>query len=377
MRFGACFGNTRCRFFALALLAGAAGCEKAQKAPPPPPPEVEVMTVATTNVPVYQEWIGSLDGFVNAQIRAQVSGYLMSQGYKEGGVVTNGQVLFEIDPRVFAAALAQANAQLGVAKAQLDKANLDVERYTPLVKVDAISKEELEDAVQAKAGAQANVEAANAAVQQARLNLDFASVRSPVNGIAGMALAQVGDLVGPGSSNLTTVSALDPIKAYITVSEQYYLDHLAGHLDQQGGSDLELDLILANDAVYPQKGKFYFVDRQVEPGTGAIQVAVTFPNPDNVLRPGQYARIRARTEVRQGVVLIPQRAVTELQGSYQVDVVKEVNGTNMVEIRPVQVGAQFGKLWVIEAGLKPGERIIVEGLQKVRQDSAVTVAGKG
>jgi len=335
------------------------------------------MTVATTNVPVYQEWIGSLDGFVNAQIRAQVSGYLMSQGYKEGGVVTNGQVLFEIDPRVFAAALAQANAQLGVAKAQLDKANLDVERYTPLVKVDAISKEELEDAVQAKAGAQANVEAANAAVQQARLNLDFASVRSPVNGIAGMALAQVGDLVGPGSSNLTTVSALDPIKAYITVSEQYYLDHLAGHLDQQGGSDLELDLILANDAVYPQKGKFYFVDRQVEPGTGAIQVAVTFPNPDNVLRPGQYARIRARTEVRQGVVLIPQRAVTELQGSYQVDVVKEVNGTNMVEIRPVQVGAQFGKLWVIEAGLKPGERIIVEGLQKVRQDSAVTVAGKG
>jgi membrane fusion protein (multidrug efflux system) len=362
----------------MTLLAGAAGCEKdPPPAAPPPPPTVEVMTVTTTNVPVYEEWIGSLDGFVNAQIRAQVSGYLMAQDYKEGGVVTNGQTLFEIDPRVFAAAAAQAQAQVDVAQAQLDKTKLDVDRFTPLAKTDAISQEELDDAKQANLAAKANLEAANAALQQAQLNLDFTKVKSPVNGIAGIARAQIGDLVGPGSGNLTEVSALDPIKAYITVSERYYLDHLAGHLDEKGGDALELELLLANDTVYPQKGKFCFLDRQVEPNTGAITVAVTFPNPNNVLRPGQYARVQARTEVRQGAVLIPQRAVTELQGSYQVDVVNQVGGTNLVEIRPVRVGARMGQNLVIEEGLKAGERVIVEGLQKVPKDGVVTVAGKG
>lgn len=360
-------------FFAMALLLGAAGCQKAAPPAVAPPPEVEVMTVATQDVPVYQEWIGSLDGFVNAQIRAQVSGYLMSQNYREGGAVKKGDVLFQIDPRVFAATLSQANAQLDVALAQLGKTELDVKRLTPLAKENAISQEELDDAVQANLAAKASVEAVKATADRAKLDLEFSSVTSPVDGVAGLARAQIGDLVGPGSGNLTIVSTLDPIKAYITVSEQYYLDHLAGYLGKTGagGDELELELILANGAAYPQKGKFYFLDRQVEPGTGAIQVAVLFPNPAGLLRPGQYAKIRARTELRKGVVLLPQRAVTELQGSFQVDVVTQANGSNLVSIRPVKVGEQMSNLWIIESGLQSGESVIVEGLQKAGPGKAV------
>lgn len=329
-----------------------------------------MLTVAAEDVPVYQEWIGSLDGFVNAQIRAQVSGYLMSQNYKEGALVKKGDVLFQIDPRTFEAALNQAKAQVDLAAAQLGKTELDVKRFTPLAKEDAISQQELDDAVQANLAAKASVEVARAAVQQAKLNVEFASVTSPVDGIAGLARAQIGDLVGPGSGNLAIVSTLDPIKAYFTVNEQYYLNHLARYLGENRASngELQLELILANGAVYPEKGKFYFLDRQVEPGTGAIQMAALFSNPGNVLRPGQYARVRARTEIRKGVVLVPQRAVTELQGSFQVAV---VDGANKVSIRPVRVGEQLGKSWLIEEGLTSGERIIVEGLQKVRQDTVV------
>ena len=328
------------------------------------------MTVATEDVPVYQEWIGALDGFVNAQIRAQVSGYLMAQNYKEGALVKKGEALFQIDARTFEATLNQAQAQLDMASAQLGKTELDVKRFTPLAKDNAISQEELDDAMQANLAAKASVEAAKAAVQQAKLNVEFASVTSPIEGIAGLARAQIGDLVGPGSGNLTIVSTLDPIKVYFTVNEQYYLNHLARYLDEKRASngDLQLELVLANGSVYPRKGTFYFLDRQVEPGTGAIQVAALFPNPGNVLRPGQYARVRARTEVRQGVVLVPQRAVTELQGSFQVDV---VDSANKVSIRPVRVGEQMGKSWIIEEGLKSGERVIVEGLQKARPDMVV------
>ena len=355
---------------ALALVAGLAGCEKATGPLAALPPEVEVLTVAAEDVPVYQEWIGSLDGFVNAQIRAQVSGYLMSQNYKEGTLVKKGDVLFQIDPRTFDAALSQAKAQLDMATAQLGKTELDVKRFTPLVQDSAITQEELDDAMQARLVAKASVEAAKSAQQQAKLNFEFASVISPIEGIAGLARAQIGDLVGPASGNLTIVSTLDPIKAYFTVNEQYYLNHLARYLDENrgGDGDLQLELILANGAVYPQKGKFYFLDRQVEPGTGSIQVAALFPNAGNVLRPGQYARVRARTEVRKGVVLVPQRALTELQGNFQVDVVDDAN---KVSIRPVRVGEQMGKSWIVEEGLKPGERIIVEGLQKVKQDTVV------
>jgi membrane fusion protein (multidrug efflux system) len=353
-------------FVATALLGGGAGCKKADPPPPPGPPEVQVMTVALQDVPVYQDWIGMLDGFVNAQIRAQVSGYLMSQNYKEGSFVKKGDVLFQIDPRPFKAALDQAKGQVGMAEAQLGRTELDVKRFTPLASSNAISQEELDDAVQSNLAARASLDVAKAAREQAQLNLDFASVTSPIDGIAGLARAQIGDLVGPGTGNLTSVSTLDPIKAYITVTEQYYLDHLAGFAaeDSADGGGMELDLILANGAVYPQKGKFYFLDRQVEPNTGAIQVAVKYPNPGNVLRPGQYAKIRARTEVRKGVVLVPQRAVTELQGSFQVDVVTPTGGSNVVSIRPVKVGPQMSNMWIIEEGLKSGESIIVEGLQK-------------
>jgi membrane fusion protein (multidrug efflux system) len=360
-------------FAAAALLLGVAGCNKAD---PPPlsaaPPEVQVMTVALQDVPIYQEWIGMLDGSVNAQIRAQVSGYLMSQVYKEGSFVKKGDVLFQIDPRPFEAALDQAKGQLGMAEAQLGRTELDVKRFIPLAKSNAISQEELDDAMQSNLAAKASVAAAQAATNTAQLNLEFASVTSPIDGIAGMARAQIGDLVGPTTGNLTEVSTLDPIRAYITVSEQYYLDHLAGYLNRtnEGDDQLELDLILANGAIYPQKGKFYFLDRQVDPNTGAIQVAVLFPNPGNVLRPGQYARIRARTELRKGAVLVPQRAVTELQGSYQVDVV--AGGSNLVSIRPVKVGQVMSNMWLIEDGLSAGESIIVEGLQKATPGKAVT-----
>jgi membrane fusion protein (multidrug efflux system) len=353
-------------FAAMALLFGAAGCDKPEPPPTAALPEVQVMTVTLQDVPVYQEWIGSLDGFVNAQIRAQVSGYLLSQNYKEGGFVKKGDVLFQIDPRPFDAALQQAKGQLGMAEAQLGRTELDVKRFTPLAISNAISQEELDDAVQSNKAAAASAAMSQAAQQQAQLNLDFASVTSPIDGIAGLARAQTGDLVGPATGNLTEVSTLDPIKAYITVTEQYYLNHLAAFAAGGGtdGGGMELDLILANGTVYPHKGKFYFLGRQVEPNTGAIQVAVLFPNPGNILRPGQYARIRARTEMRQGVALVPQRAVTELQGSFQVDVVTKASGSNVVSIRQVQIGQQVSNMWVIEHGLESGETIIVEGLQK-------------
>ena len=358
------------RYLALALLLPLAGCQKDDPPAVSKPPDVRVMTVALQDVPIYQEWIGTLDGYVNAQIRAQVSGYLMSQEYKEGSFVKKGDVLFRIDPRTFDAALEQAKGQLGMANAQLGRTDLDVARFTPLVKSNAMSQEELDNAVQASLAAKANVTLAEAVKRQAELNLEFTQITSPIDGIAGIARAQIGDLVGPGSGNLTEVSTVDPIKVYITVSEQYYLDHLAAYLSagDGSGSELELELILANGSVYPQKGKFYFLDRQVEPGTGAIKIAVLFPNPGNLLRPGQYAKIRARTEMRKGVVVIPQRAVTELQGSFQVDV---VGADNMVSIRSVTVGTQMSNNWVIESGLKASDVIIVDGLQKAAAGKAV------
>jgi membrane fusion protein (multidrug efflux system) len=358
---------------AVALLLGAAGCRKADPLPPPVPPDVQVMTVTLQDVPIYQEWMGSLDGYVNAQIRAQVSGYLLSQNYKEGSFVRKGDVLFQIDPRPFDALLKQADGQLGVALAQLGRTELDVKRFTPLAMSNYISREELDDAEQSNKAAAASVAVCQAAKQQAQLNLEFASVISPIDGVAGLASAQIGDLVGPATGNLTEVSTLDPIKAYITVTEQYYLDHLAAFAARDPSDDggMELDLILANGAVHPYKGKFYFLDRQVEPNTGAIQVAVLFPNPGNVLRPGQYARVRARTEVRKGVALVPQRAITELQGSFHVDVVTKTNNSNVVSFRPVTIGAQMSNMWIIESGLQSGESIIVEGLQKAGEGKPV------
>lgn len=348
----------------LALFIAATACKKA-KPPPPPPPEVQVITATPQDVPILQDWIGTLDGSVNAQIRPQVAGYLQSQDYREGSVVKKGDVLFQIDPRVFTAALTQAKAQLAMAEAQELKTAQIVKRYGPLAKEEAITQEELENAVQANLGDKASVEAARATVQQAELNLSFAKITSPVDGVAGVARAQIGDLVGPTTGNLTTVSSLDPIKVYFTVTEQYYLHHLASQLP--AGSD-ELELILSDGSTFPQKGKYYFVDRQVDPTTGSIQVAALFPNPGNVLRPGQYGRVRGQTEIRRGAILVPQRAITELQGSFHVDV---VDASNKVVIRPIRVGSQISQNWVVEEGLKPGEKVIVEGLQKVKPDIEV------
>jgi RND family efflux transporter MFP subunit len=351
------------------LLSG--GCRNNQAAPPTAPPDVAVVDVMQKDVPIYSEWIATLDGYVNAKIQPQVTGYLIKQNYVEGSFVRKGEALFEIDPRPFHAALDQAKAQLAQAEAQLGKASLDVERDTPLAQAKAIAQSQLDNDLQAKLGAKAFVDAAKAAVEQAQLNLEFTQVRSLVDGIAGIAKGQIGDLVGP-STLLTTVSQVNPIKAYFTVSEQEYLDFNRRFPTEASREaerkQLQLDLILADGTTYPQKGTIYFADREVNPSTGAIRIAGLFPNPGNILRPGQYGRVGTAIRTKQGALLVPQRAVTELQGSYQIAV---VGSDSKVSIRPVKVGERIGVMWIIDEGLKPGERVVAEGVQKVRQGAAV------
>ena len=403
---------------------------------------VEVVPVKQEDVPIYSEWIGTADGMVNAEIRAQVAGYLLKQNYKEGSLVKKGQLLFEIDPRPFQAALgqangdlakaqgqlgqvesqlaqaeanlAQANSQLIQAQAQLSqsqanqrKTQLDVDKYTPLAAQRAVTQQDLDNAEQtnvaakaqidaskagietAKAGvkaasagvgtaksgiaaAKAQVESSQAAVRTAELNLSFTRIVSPIDGIAGIAQAQVGNLVNPTSGVLTTVSTVDPIKVGFTLSENDYLKFTKRNLinARQGSSieQLELELVLSDGTVYPDKGKFYLADRQVDQKTGSIRLAGIFPNPGNVLRPGQYGKVRAITSTRESAIVVPQRAVNELQGGYQVAV---VDANNKVDFRPVKVADRTGTDWIIEEGLKPGERVIVEGLQKVRSGAVV------
>lgn len=359
-------------FSAVALLFLAAGLKDGVLAQTGALPEVEVMTVAQKDVPVYSEWVGTTEGLVNATIRAQVSGYLSRQLYKEGATVKKGDLLFEIDPRTYKAVLDQAEAQLAMARARLGKTELDVKRYRPLAKENAISQQELDDAVQANLAAKAGVQAAEATVEQARLNLGFTRISSPIDGIAGSANAQIGDLVGPTQTGaLTTVSAVDPIKVIFPISEQQYMS-LARELAQSGSKTdserVKLDLILADGGVYPEKGEFSFAERQVDVKTGTIRIAVLFPNPGNLLRPGQYGRVRAVTDVKKGAIMVPQRAVIELQGSYQVAV---VGPDNKVSIRPVKAGERVESLWVITSGLQPGDRVIVQGLQKVKEGMQV------
>jgi len=347
------------------------GCQSKQAAPPTSPPDVEVVDVVQKDVPIYGEWVATLDGYVNAQIQPQVSGYLVKQDYKEGSFVQKGEVLFEIDPRPFQATLDQVKAQLAQAQAQLGKATLDVERDTPLAEAKAIAHSQLDNDIQAKLAATALVESAKAQVEQAQLNIEFTKARSLVDGVAGIAKGQIGDLVGPNTL-LTTVSQLNPIKAYFAVSEQEYLNYVRRNptaaAREAREKELELELILADGTTYPRKGKFFAADRQVDVKTGAIRLAGLFPNPGNILRPGQYGRIRTVTNVRAGALAVPQRAVTELQGSYQVAV---VGSDKKVSIRPVKIGERFGTMWIIDEGLKPGERIVVEGVQKVREGSLV------
>jgi membrane fusion protein (multidrug efflux system) len=414
------------------------GCAKEEKVQPPVP-IVEVTDVTQKDVPVYAEWVGTLDGLVNATIRAQVSGYLIKQNYKEGDFVKKDQVLFEIDPREYQAALDQAKAVLSQSvggldqakaalsqskgaveqtKASLEKAKAEVSvqdarwttakanltRVRPLAEQNAVSKKDLDDAVgmelstrssvdAAKAaveaaqanivaaeaqvvGAQANIAAAEAQilgskanVEKAQLNLAFTKVTSPVDGIAGIAKAQIGNLVGPGSAEeLTTVSTVDPIKCYVSLSEQEYM-RAQERRSKQVGKVSSLDLILSDGTTYPHKGEFGFADRQVDVRTGTIRVSITFPNPQNLLRPGMFSRVRAEMGIKKAALVIPQQAVTEIQGKYLVAV---VSPENKVSIKQVKVGERFGPLWVIEEGLAPGEKVVAEGTQKVREGVVVS-----
>jgi membrane fusion protein (multidrug efflux system) len=352
------------------LLAALEGCGK-KVAPAPPPPNVVVASAVQRDTPIYSEWVATLDGFVNAQIQPHVTGYIVKQDYTEGSIVKKGDVLFEIDPRPFQAVLDQAKGQLAQAEAQLGKANLDVERDTPLAEAHAIARSQLDTEVQARLGAQAQVVAAKANVEQAALNLEFTKVTSLVTGIAGIAQVQVGNLVSP-TSVLTSVSQVDPIKAYFTVSEQEFLDFHKRFPTEESVQEqrrrMPLQLILADGSIYEQTGHVSFADRQVNPTTGAIRIAGLFPNPGYWLRPGGYGRVRLSAKSQPGAILVPQRAVTELQGAHQVAV---VGPDNKVSIRQVTVGDRVGKDWIITEGLKPGERVVVEGLLKVREGVTV------
>src|SRR5262245_35390165 len=306
---------------ALLLLTG---CKGEAPAAGPAPPMVEVTEVIQADVPIYHDWIGVLDGATNAHIRAQVTGYLVSQNYKEGDPIKQGDLLFQIDPRPFQAALDQAKGQLAQAEARLGKTKLDVERYEPLLKDKAISKEEYDDAVQANLEAQAAVVAAEARVEQAQLNFDFTRIKSPIDGIASIATGQIGDLVGPSTGELTTVSTVDPIKVYFNVTEQAYINFTRLFETESNRYErlrqLEIQLVLADGGTYPLKGKIYATDRQVSPTTGALRVAALFPNPNYVLRPGQFGRVHIKFSLATGALLVPQKAVSELQGSFHVAV---------------------------------------------------------
>jgi membrane fusion protein (multidrug efflux system) len=367
--------KTLCLLACVGLMVFATqGCgTKSVSAAAPPPPNVQVVRVLQQDVPVYHEWISTLDGYVNAVIQPQVSGYLIRQDYQEGAVVRKNQILFKIDPRPFQAVLDQAKAQLAQAEAQLGKTRLDVQRDTPLAKEKAIAQSQLDNDTQANLAAEATVQADKASIEQAEINLEFTNVRSLIDGVAGIATGQVGNLVSP-QAVLTTVSQLDPIKAYFVVSEQQYLAFVQRNptvaAREKVERGLQLELILADGSTYPKKGKFLFADRQVDVQTGAIRLAGVFPNPDNVLRPGQYGRVRFVSYIRPNALLVPQKAVSELQGQYQVAVVDQ---DNKVNIRTVTVGERTGPLWIVEDGLKPGEQVVSEGVQKVREGITVKV----
>jgi membrane fusion protein (multidrug efflux system) len=349
-------------------------------------PDVEVVQVEQQDVPIFGEWIGTLDGLVNADVRAQVTGYLLRQGYQEGAFVKKGELLFEIDPRPFQAAVDQAQGQLEQATAILANAEavqrrteLDVNRYTPLAKEQAASQQDLDNAIQNNLAAKATVETAKAQIQTARaaletakINLDFTRLVAPIDGIAGQAQLQVGALVNPSSGPVTSVSTVDPIKVYFTVSESEYLAWRRRFptetTREAADKSLHLELILADGSTYPQGGTFYFADNKVNESTGAIRIAALFPNPGNILRPGGYGKVRAATQIQQGALLVPQRAVSELQAGYQVAV---VDPQNKVSIRAIQVGDRVGTQWIVSDGLKVGERVVVEGVQKVRSGMQV------
>jgi membrane fusion protein (multidrug efflux system) len=358
---------------AVLLACSLFGCTEDKKAVAPPPlPEVEVAEVIQKDVPVYSEWVASMDGIVNATILAQVQGYLVKQNYKEGDFIKKGTLLFEIDPRPFQATVDEARAALAKQQAVLQTSQANLKRILPLAAANAVSQRDKDNAIGAVQSGEAQVLASQAQVRKAELDLGFTKIASPIDGIAGAAKAQIGDLVGtPQASVLTTVSTVNPIKVYVPISEREYLQAIEKSKPEKK-SDVEkttFDLILADGSTWPQKGTFSFADRQVDPQTGTIKVAILFPNPDNTLRPGQYAKVRALMGTAKGALLVPQRAVGELQGNYQVAVVA---ADNTVQIRGVKAGERFDNLWVIREGLKPGERVVAEGTQKVGNGVKVT-----
>ena len=349
------------------------GCSRKPAQVAPGAPEVLVTTVVPKDVPRILERVATLDGFINANINAQVQGYIVSRDYREGSLVKKGDLLFQIDPRPFEAALAQAKGTLAKDQANQAKADADEKRALDLFNRKVISDQERDTAIAAAGSSRANVQADEAAVKQAELNLGYTKVIAPIDGIAAIATTQVGDLVGPSTGPLTSVSQLDPIKAVVTAGEGPFTDFISRHPDpderQRYVNSLEFELILGDGKVYPHKGKFYALDRNLDPKTGAIRYEVTFPNRGNNLRPGQFGKVRFVADMKKGAMVVPQEAVNELQGSFQVAVVDE---NNKVSIRPVKMGERIGALWEVTDGLKPGDRVVVQGVQKAREGSTVT-----
>jgi membrane fusion protein (multidrug efflux system) len=349
----------------MAILALSHACARSKAEPAaPPPPTVSVVTVSPETVPVSSEWVATIDGYVNAQIRPQVSGYLTRRNYQEGSPVRKGQVLFEIDARTFEAVLAQERARLAEAQADLGRTERDVQRDTPLARERAIPQSQLDNDIQANLAAQAAVKSAQAAVDTAQLNLGFTRVRSLIDGVAAIATAQIGDLVGP-TTLLTTVSQLDPIRAYFSLSEREYLA-IASRINRSTpdatlwAAGKGLRLTLADGSEYPRTGTFLAADRQIDPKTGTMRVSASFPNPDHILRPGQYARVRAETQIVANALLVPQRAVTELQGASQLRIA-EPDGK--ISVRTVTLGNRIGARFIVTEGLKPGDRVVVDAPQ--------------
>jgi len=357
----------------LIIVSFLTGCSRKPEQTAPPPPEVLVTTVRPQDVPRVLERVATLDGFINANINAQVQGYIVSRDYTEGSVVKKGDLLFQIDPRPFEAAAAQAKGALARDKANQVKADADEKRALDLFKKKVISDQERDTAIAAAGSSRANVEADEAAVQQAELNLGYTKVTAPIDGLAGFANSQVGDLVGPTTGPLTTVSQIDPIKAVVTAGEGPFTDFVSRHPDATERNayikTLNFDLILGNGEMYPHKGKFYALDRSLDPRTGSIRYYVTFPNPGNIVRPGQFGKVRFVADMKKGAMVIPQEAVNELQGNFQVALVDQ---NNKVSIRPVKMGERIGAMWEVTEGLKPGDKVVVQGLQKAREGSIVT-----
>ena len=354
-------------------LCFATGCSRKPAEVAPNAPEVLVTTVTPRDVPRVLERVATLDGFINANINAQVQGYIVSRDYQEGSVVKKGDLLFQIDPRPFEAALAQAKGTLARDKANQAKTDADEKRAVDLFKKKVISDQERDTAIAAAGSSRANVEADEAAVKQAELNLGYTKITAPIDGVAGFANNQVGDLVGPTTGPLTTVSQIDPIKAVVTAGEGPFTDFVSRHPDATERNvyikSLDFDLILGNGELYQHKGKFYALDRSLDPKTGSIRYYVTYPNAGNILRPGQFGKVRFVADMKKGAMVIPQEAVNELQGNFQAAVVDQ---NNKVSIRPVKMGERIGAMWEVTEGLKPGDKVVVQGLQKAREGSTVT-----